>query len=509
MLDYLHGAEQLKPFYNYSHDEDGLQLALAHRSFDADKREVLKNTLLQQYKLGGIQLDSKSLVHNNIIALGKPNVFTITTGHQLCILSGPLYVIIKIAHAIKLSQTLTTKEKPVVPIFWMATEDHDIEEIKTVVVKGRKYKWDTELAGIAVGSLPTDGISVLIEQICTDIPELKDSLASLFDIYSRAKNVADATRQWAHQWFAAYGLVILDANEAVFKKQFISIIKQDVLSQLGQRVLEQSNSQLKKMGYSVQVNGRAINHFYFDGNKRKLIEPRGDLYELQDSSKHWTKAEIEAEIELHPERFSPNVVFRPLYQECILPNIAYVGGPGELSYWLQLMALFQETNTPYPSLVARASFVLPDVAVMRMAKKLQLDWSDVLTKPEASRRKLLHKWEPSSEYELHPQLIQAYQKLIDESVSIDNKIVSSIVAHLKLEKQFFNKIAQQLSKAKKQKCEHQLKEFEEVVEKILPSGVPQERFENIFSFTDKPTQFIQILLHHIQPVSTGVIVLTI
>lgn len=504
MLDYLGAAEQLKPFYQYSHDEAGIQQALANRTFDDEKRAVLKDTLLKQYELGGIKLDAKNLVRQHIDALGNSNTYTITTGHQLCLLSGPLYVIIKIAHAIKLAQTLSTKQKPVVPVFWMATEDHDVDEIKTVVVNGRSYTWNTDATGVAVGTIHNSGIRSFIEQIGNEMPELNDALASLIDVYVQSENLADATRLWAHQWFAQYGLVVIDAHQKELKQLFVPIIKQDVMNQLGQRVLEKANAQLKQLGYPIQVNGRAINHFYFDGNKRILIERKADLFELQDGSKHWTNAEMEQEIDLHPERFSPNVVFRPIYQECILPNIAYVGGPGELSYWLQLKALFQEVNISFPCLIARASFVLPDTASLRSIKKLQLSWSDIFNNQLQPRNSLLNKWEPTSEKELYPQLLDAYQKLIDESMRIDNKISSSVIEHLQIEKQFFKKITQQLAKAKKQKFEQELKQFDEVIGSILPLGAPQERVQNIFTYTNSPISFIQLLMHHIQPISEGV-----
>jgi bacillithiol biosynthesis cysteine-adding enzyme BshC len=509
MLDYLGAAEQLKPFYQYSHDEAGIRQALASRTFDAEKRAVLKDALLKQYQLGGIELGADNLVRQHIDALGNTNTYTITTGHQLCLLSGPLYVILKIAHAIKLAQTLSTKQKPVVPVFWMATEDHDIEEIKTVVIKGHSYTWNTDAVGVAVGTLHNSGIGSLIEQIAVDIPELKDALTSLIPIYSQSENLADATRLWAHHWFADYGLVVIDAHSKEFKRQFVPIIKQDVLHQLGKRMLGQSSAQLEQLGYSIQVKGRPINHFYFDGNKRILIEHKSGRFELQDGSRQWTNAEIEHEIDLYPERFSPNVVFRPLYQESILPNIAYVGGPGELSYWLQLKSLFQETRIPFPCLVARASFVFPDTATIRTIKKLQLTWADIFDQQPQSRNKLLNKWEPTNEKELYPYLIDAYQKLIDESMQIDNKIASSVIEHLQIEKQFFKKITQQLSKAKRHKFEQELKQLDRVVANILPSGVPQERFENLLTFTNNPHAFIQILMHHIQPVSSGVKVLTV
>jgi len=342
-IDYLARQQQIQPLYTFYPDMDGLEAAIQQRSLQPVNRSLLVDRLNAQYA----GLAQSERVQANINLLRNENTYTVTTGHQLCLGTGPLYLILKTLSCVKLCEALKVKhtDADFVPVFWMASEDHDVAEINHFYVFGKKYTWETPQLG-AVGRFDNAGIVELLDTI-KDIPDW------LKEAYQSTKTLADATRKIMHQLFSDYGVVVIDGDDAAFKKAFSEIISAELFEQKSVAAMSATNALMAAQHYPIQVNPREINLFYMGEGSRERIEKQGERFVVLHTEVSFSAEEIKAELEQHPERFSPNVVLRPLYESTLLPDIAYVGGPGEIAYWLQLKDVFKIYNTFLPAIFPR------------------------------------------------------------------------------------------------------------------------------------------------------------
>jgi len=371
--DYIQQDEKAKQFYKYHIGKKDFENYIQEQQFDYLNRPVLVESLLKQSKLVS-NTNSKTIDHINL--LSSENTFTVTTGHQLCLFTGPLYFIYKIISTINLSRTLAEKfpNKNFVPIYWMASEDHDFEEINHANVFGKKVVWSSEEKG-SVGNFKTENLKDVIAELKTILGENENSinLIQLFEeAYLNNKNLADATRYLVNELFGAYGLITLDGNDKALKQLFIEEFKTDIFNNTAFEIVTDTINQLKE-NYSAQVSPRSINVFYTEPNLRERIEKQNDRYIVLNTDISFSKEELEGIINTTPEKLSPNVVLRPLYQQKILPNVAYVGGPGELAYWLEYKTLFENYNINFPILMPRNFAMLIDKGTQNKIKKLNLD----------------------------------------------------------------------------------------------------------------------------------------
>src|SRR5690606_19527220 len=237
-------------------------------------------------------------------------------------------------------------------------EDHDFEEINYFNFKGKKFRWNKESAG-PVGRLSTQGLQDFFEIYSLELGSSTNAgtLKKLFeDAYLKHNNLADATRFLANSLFGKYGLIILDADDADLKRAFIPYIKEELQNQTSFKAVEKTIENFKD--YPIQVNPREINLFYIEDNLRERIIFENDKYYVNNTKTSFCKEEILNLVETNPEKFSPNVILRPLYQEVILPNLCYIGGGGEIAYWLQLKSFFDKIKITFPILLIRNSVLI-------------------------------------------------------------------------------------------------------------------------------------------------------
>lgn len=363
VLDYINDEEQLKAFYSYRPDMEGLAKAIEHRNFSGN-RETLVKVLQDQYQ----HLQPNKSVTKNIELLGSANTFTVTTGHQLNLFTGPLYFIYKIVTTINLAIELKMAhpDQNFVPVYWMATEDHDFDEINHVSVDEKNISWIQQTNG-ATGRLSTQTVAAAVTAYKGYLGISKNGkrIAKLVEqAYLQHDNLADATRFLVNNLFEKYGLVIVNADDAQLKKQFTHIITEDIIQHNSSKNIEKSSKNLEDLGYKTQVNGRDINFFYLIDNLRERLIFENGKYLVNHTDISFTEETLKAEIEAHPERFSPNVVMRPMYQEVILPNLAYIGGGAEVAYWMQLKANFDFYQVDFPVLLLRNSALLDRKSVV-------------------------------------------------------------------------------------------------------------------------------------------------
>ena len=354
----VNNETRLTDLIGEAHGFINLAQAIAGKAnFPIEKRQDLVRVLKTDYENYGIH--QHALVNANIDALLDTNTYTVTTGQQLHLFLGPAFMVYKLISCIKAAEHYQQiyPDKKFVPVFWLASEDHDFDEIKNTPLFGTQYPWETNQTG-ACGRFHLNDIDSVIEPLNKKLANDSKALTVLdtfFQIYKTSKTLSEATIKLCHQLFADYGLICLDGDNPILKAHFKTILKAELLERKSEQCFNAFSQKLSDNQLSLQLKSRPINLFYLKNNLRARIEKDDQTYKVIDTNLQFTEEELVTEIERHPECFSPNAVLRPLYQECILPNVAYIGGNAEINYWLQLTEIFELYQVEAPYLVLRQS----------------------------------------------------------------------------------------------------------------------------------------------------------
>jgi len=503
VVDYLEDKPELRPFYDQRPDISGFKNVIAKRKVTADRNQ-LEEILTEQY--ARLKTPYAKLVGDNIDLLKKSNTFTITTGHQLNIFAGPLYFIYKICTAIKLAKQLQEQfpDKNFVPVYWMASEDHDFAEINYTNIGGKKVHWWYEASG-ATGRINPDTMRQALNQY-KGVLGLEHHGKELADIVEKAyagfDKLADATRYLVNALFGQYGLVIIDADDHRFKQQFAGIIAQDIIEENSFKNISAVNGQLEKLGVHVQVNPREINFFYLTDGLRERIVFEDGQYKVLNTEIAFSKGQLVSEIKSNPERFSPNVVMRPLYQEYILPNIAYVGGGAEVVYWMELKSNFEHYKVDFPILILRNSGLVIPKRISSKIERMGLTPADLFQSTDSVKNSWIKK---HSEHQLSLKeesagFKQLFDKIKERSSKIDPTLIKSAGAvEARLEHAIGN-LEKKLIRAEKQNYEASLEQVDHIRAELFPKDSLQERTENFGLFYVKWGQgFIDELVEHFEP----------
>lgn len=485
MIDYLDEKSDLKQFYNHFPKIENFKSQIEEKSsnFNSNgKREILVSELEKQYQ--NFEVSKTTL--NNIKLLNNANTFTITTGHQLNLFTGPLYFLYKIVSTINLCKQLKKEypENNFVPIYWMATEDHDFDEINYFNYQGKVFRWNRESSG-PVGRLSTEGLDKVFDLFSKEIGTSNNAnfLKKLFEnAYLKHSNLADATRYLANELFQNEGLVIIDGDSVALKKMFIPFVKKELLEQTSFKKVTETNELLKE--YFVQVNPREINLFYIEDNLRERIIFENGTYKVNNTSTQFSESEILTELENHPEKFSPNVITRPLYQEVILPNLCYIGGGGEIAYWLELKSTFEENNITFPMLLLRNSVLLATRKQAEKADKLEVSWNDLFS----NQRVLLDsKTKEFSEFaidftEQKEHLKKQFENLYTIANQTDKSFIGAVKAQEIKQIKGLDNLEKRLLKAEKKVHSEKLERIVSLQNELFPGQSLQERKANFSEF---------------------------
>jgi bacillithiol biosynthesis cysteine-adding enzyme BshC len=492
-LDYIQQKETLQGFYDtYPRLENfNKPLTKEKDSFPSESREVLNKVLQNQYK----SLVQPEKVKQNIEALKSPETFTVTTGHQLNIFTGPLYFIYKIITVINTCRDLQKKypNSRFVPVYWMASEDHDYDEIKYFRLYGEKYVWETSQTG-AVGRFHTKELKHLVDVIPGEISIFRNA-------YLKHEKLSDAVRYYVNELFGAEGVVVLDPDDKNLKSLFKNVIREDIVENKTIALVEKTNKELENLGYKTQIFCRDINFFYLDNNIRNRIEKVGNKFQVVDTELSFTGDQLKELIEKQPEKFSPNVILRPLYQEMILPNIAYVGGPAEVIYWLQLKNVFDHFKTPFPVLMPRNFAMVVDHTISRKFDKTGLTYNDLFE----DKNYIFNHWVlKNTNHDItvgteRAQIEKHFRDLEGKASAIDKTLGPFVAAEGKRTLNNLERIERKLLRAEKRLHADRLRQIEEVKDALFPNGGLQERTDNFLNFYQQDKEFIQKLINHFDP----------
>jgi len=464
-LDYINQDEKVEPLVGDFFSKENfknIELEFSHR-------DVLVNSLKNQYKSVDITPP------DNIEHLLDDRTYTVTTGHQLSLFTGPLYFHYKIMSTIKLADSLSTEKRKVVPIFWMATEDHDFEEINHFHFKEETFQWNSMQKG-AVGEFSLDDMDDFLKSLPEEFEWMKS-------FYQESTSLVDATRKIVHHLYGKKGLVILDANRPELKRLFLPIIKEELQLQTSFNEVLNTNKHLHEQNYKVQVNPREINLFYKSPGIRERILKTEIGYEVNNTDLSWTTNEFYDLIEKTPEVISPNVILRPVYQQTILPNLAYVGGPGELIYWLQLKSTHEVFGVHFPILVPRDHLLFLEKPDLRKINKLGLCSEDLFSDLAELNKTLIldssHNVDVSMRKESVFSVLDKLQKDISE---VDVTLNDFMEAEKKRFEKNFLRIKKKINKAISRKEHDKLSSLNVLMSRVQPNGTLQERRSNFLNY---------------------------
>lgn len=488
ILDYLSGNESLRPFYKYAFELESFEEVIANTAAKEYDRANLQAVFEKQYK----DLDKSSKVVENIASLSSSNTFTVITGHQTNLFTGPLYFVHKILSVIVLAEQLNAKytDAYVVPVYWMGSEDHDFAEINHINLFGKKLEWkDAEGKDAAMGRISTESLVVVfaeLEEILGESEKAVHTLQLIRRAYLEKPTLGKATQFIVNELFGEYGLLVIDQDDADLRETFVPIIEKELLEQPSKALVEASNVALEEKGYHSQAFAREINFFYLTDELRQRIEWNGglDLFEVVNTDIRFSQVEILEEVKAHPERFSPNVILRPVYQQKVLPCLAYIGGGGELAYWMQLQGVFDYYEVNYPMLVLRNSVLWIDKGNAKRMQKSELDVLNLFRNTEKLVVEYVqkHSDNPLTVYAEKQKVECAFEGVLKKALEIDKGLQSAVVGEMKKTIKALERLEDKLLRAEKRNFDNATKQIRTVKDKLFPKHSLQERKDNLIAF---------------------------
>ncbi|WP_411895389.1 bacillithiol biosynthesis cysteine-adding enzyme BshC [Winogradskyella sp. A2] len=514
ICDYLDQKSELAQFYNRFPTLNNFKAQIEEKAgnYDSNNRKVLSNVLKQQYA----EINMSKATASHIESLEKDNTFTITTGHQLNLFTGPLYFLYKIISTINLTKQLKAAypDFNFVPIYWMASEDHDFEEINYFNFRGKKVQWNSDQKG-AVGHFDTKGLDEVLSVISAEFGPGKnaDQLKDWFkNTYLNHNNLADATRFLANELFGDHGLVIIDADHNQLKRLFIPQMKAELLEQTSFKNVSGTNNKLEELDLKIQVNPREINLFYINNGLRERIVELDGRYTVLETDITWSKEELLQHLNEHPERFSPNVIMRPLYQEVILPNLCYIGGGGEMIYWLQLESNFNANSITFPILLLRNSVLVKTKKQKEKLEKLEITDKDLFLNRNTFINKRVRQIS-NIDVDFTKQLKHLedqFKELHQLAKQTDKSFLGAVKAQEVKQIKGLKHLEKRLLKAQKRKLADQIERCTDLQEQLFPNQSLQERNLNFSElYLEFGDELIPQLMKVLEPLKGEFTVLTI
>ncbi|EAS19122.1 conserved hypothetical protein [Flavobacteria bacterium BBFL7] len=515
MEDYLMEKDDLKKMYHRFPNLENFQDQIVEKQTEfllkPETRDVLVKSVLNQYN----NIDNAQNSLNNITLLKNENTFTITTGHQLNLFTGPLYFLYKIISVVNLCKKLKTAypNYNFVPIYWMATEDHDFEEIQYFKFQGKKVVWDKDASG-GVGRLSTEGLKDVLKIFQNELGVSINSseIIELFKTaYLENEDLATATRILAHQLFREDGLVIVDGDDRNLKSLMSSHFKDELINRTSYYKVSEVIDKWPT-DYKVQVTPREINLFYLKDRLRERIVFENGQYNVVNTEISFSEKEILVELDQFPERFSPNVIMRPLYQETILPNLCYVGGGGEMAYWLELKEYFNSQKITFPILLMRNSALIISRKEHEKIQKLDLEIDDLFLKDYELDEKLTRKLsEIDIDFTVQKKHLQdQFKELYALAHKTDPSFKGAVAAQERKQIKGLEHLEKRLLKAQKRKLRDYLLRASDIQKQLFPNSSLQERQENFSSFyVEYGFELIKILKDNLDPLDLRFSVITL
>jgi bacillithiol biosynthesis cysteine-adding enzyme BshC len=497
--DYLEGKGKALDFVQYAPNVDGYKAAIEGRKKHPINRALLFDVLTKQYS----NLTQEKAVHDQIALLKKDTTFVVTTAHQPNLFTGPLYFFYKIIHAIQLAASLksTFPEYDFVPVYYMGSEDADLDEVGAFNLDHKKCQWVTKQTG-AIGRMQVDDALLRLlkqlESYWSILPQGQQALEILKEAYQKGKTISEATLSFVHAFFGSKGLLVLQPDDATLKAAFIPVMEKELLTGFSHQAIQPTIAVLSK-DYHVQSEGRSINLFYLKDNLRARIEKQGEQFIVVDTDIQFTEKEIIAELHQYPERFSPNVILRGVYQETILPGVVFVGGGGELAYWMELKNVFQQVDVHYPLLQLRNSFLLMRQKQAEQWAAMKFEEQD-LFKPILELEIAYVKKHASQALDLQDQinhLTTLYTTIKHEAVKVDATLGTHAENLAQQAKAKLLALEKKMLRAERRKQTVAIQRIHRIKKELFPQDNLQEREEHFSKWVGQyDISWIDTIMEH-------------
>lgn len=487
LKDYLEACDCQQPFYKYPFDIANIEQVIA------DKESVNRGVLVAQLQEDYTSLKITEATSLNIKRLADEKTFTVTTAHQPNVFTGYLYYTNKILGAIKTAEVLNERypQYHFVPVYWIGSEDHDFEEINHINLFGEKIEWLNDEHG-PVGHMNPHTLQAQIGQIqekLGNMPYAEELIALFKAAYTGHDTLAKATAFMVNELFGKYGLVVMDQDKKAYKEQFKHVIKDELENNRVGTLLNDTIEQLNACNYKIQANPREINLFYYKPGLRERIVWNEDTshFEVLNTDLTFTTEAMLAEVDEYPERFSPNVFLRPIFQESLLPNVAYVGGGGEVAYWLELKRIFDHYGVNYPMLMLRNIASIMDKTACKKMEKLSLTKEDLFQDEEALIKRYV-KENTNQNLELakeKEEIEKLYDRIQEKAISVDPTLERTVEGQKQGQLNALAGLEAKILRAEKKNFDTAVNQIRSVKGRLFPNGKLMERVDNFIPFYAK------------------------
>jgi bacillithiol synthase len=502
-LDYLYEFENVSEFYKYDfRDKENYGQVFRQIVQSRTKKEIeLTSVIYKQYR-DLPNASEKTLA--NISGLSDAKSLAVVTGQQLGLFGGPMYTFYKIITAIKLARQLKERyeEYNFIPVFWLEGDDHDFNEIRWIKLINNL----NELTEITYAEeIPEDGAKqsvgplTLSKEIHSVLGKIKISLretefspalfSRLSEIYSEGKTIKQAFKELVFWLFDEYGLVILDPQDKEIKSLLIPVFMKEIEGfREHTQKLVLTSARLEEV-YHAQVKIKPVNLFFSTEDGRYAIEPVDDIFRLRRKRKQFSKEELLETIQKEPERFSPNVLLRPICQDYLLPTALYIAGPSEIAYFAQVTRLYDFFEIITPIIYPRASATIVEKSIQSTMDKFNLELKDIFIKSEVLKDQVIAAVSENNLDNLFEDANKQIELLFDELktrlFSVDKTISDSSERYRDKVLLSFTDLKNKAIQAQKKKHEISLKQIDKISESLYPSENLQERELNFIYFVNK------------------------
>ena len=497
---YLKQEEPVTSFFHYNVNSPSVY---SDRMKDLDSRQFPRAGLTECISSYMNDLPSSKKVEESLGKL-KDNAVAVVAGQQAGLLTGPLYTIHKIISVIQLARQQEAElKRPVVPVFWIAGEDHDYQEVNHIYVeKGSKLEkmgYPERVLEKKMTSHITYTKSVMkkwLDEILVVLGETEHTKQLSSDLNQMIDQEESIVRFFAHivmNLFKDFGLLVIDSSYPSLRRleatHFHHLLESS--QSITNAVLEQQED-IQKSGFGTQldISPNAANLFLQIQDERALLEREGNMFFEKNSGKTFSSEELLSILEESPESFSNNVVTRPMMQEWLFPTLAFIGGPGEIAYWGELKKAFEFVDLKMPPVVPRLNITIVEREIDKRIQDLQLSLHGVITEGVSTARddfwKSLERPGLETEMrEIQEELERKYERIREQVISVDQGLDAIIDKNLEFHLSQFDFLRKKIDKALREKHSITFNQFMRVENRLRPNGGPQERTWNVLYFLNK------------------------
>lgn len=531
-LDYISASEddykKIMPFFNanFRDNEDFFKVIDEKVQNYNTNRYFDKNVLIDILKRQNLDFGGDESTVHNIELLKSDETFAVVTGQQVGLYTGPLYTILKTITSIKLAKNLKERfpQFNFVPVFWLESEDHDLEEANHVYLIDKQNELvrvgfeqqpgneddASKKSSKPVGSTEFDEmVNSINEQLRSNLldTDFKDKIMDLIlDCYKEGADYKSAFARMMNVLFKDHGVILIDPSDHEIKRLLVPVFERELNTspKLCESIITTS-VELEKH-YDLQVKPKVINMFFLHNGNRLLIEPRdGGKYALRNSKRRFENEELMNLLQESPELFSPNVVLRPICQDYLLPTVAYVGGPGEISYFAQFKPVYQHYGITMPVIFPRASVTIIENKISKFMNNFNVKLEDIFHHNFLVSKVVDKLSEVKIEDEISKytdEMNKIFYDMRNMTVKVDQTLLNVVDNMKEKTKQNFEQFKNKLINAQAKKSETTTTQIDKVTNNIYPNHNLQERVINITYFLNKYDEaFMKKLFHEIDPVN--------